>query len=498
MANVIDEQVFAKLRTLRMNPSELCNDTVFLRRAYLDLIGLVPPADEARTFLTDTAPDKRARLVEQLLARPEFADFWALKWADLLKIEERLLDAKGMDVFHGWIRESIAKNKPLDQFARELIAARGSTYENPPANWWRANRDATTRAENTARVFLGTQLNCARCRNHPFERWTQDDDTTTGPRSFARVDYKIVENKAKDKSDQEFKGDQIVLMSGGESVTNPRTNEPATARFLGGETPQTGSERDELQALADWLARSPMFARMQVNRVWFHLLGRGLVDPVDDFRASNPPSHPALLDALAQDFVKCGYDLRQLIRTIMASRTYQLAAEPNGTNADDESNFSHALVRRLSAEQLLDSMAQVLDAPMTFEDHPNARRFAQVPEGRRHYRPIKADIDRFALDFGKRRIISFERSRPHSHKPSRPQRPAAAPSRAPTSLGSPSTVTRNLAADEALLTALSRPTDCLGAGEDDVHPATAADPRRALQDIAWALLTNSKEFLFRR
>jgi hypothetical protein len=175
VVNVIDEHIFAKLRTLRMNPSELCSDTVFLRRAYLDLIGLGPSAEEARAFLADPASDKRARLVEQLLARPEFADFWALKWADLLKIEERLLDPKGMEVFHGWIRESIAKNKPLDQFARELVAARGSTYQNPPANWWRANRDATTRAENTARVFFGTQLNCARCHNHPFERWTQDD-----------------------------------------------------------------------------------------------------------------------------------------------------------------------------------------------------------------------------------------------------------------------------------------------------------------------------------
>jgi len=306
----------------------------------------VPTAEAAHTFTADSDPDKRAKLVETLLARGEFADFWALKWADLLKIEQRQLDYDGMRVFHGWIRESIAQNKPLDQFTRELIAARGSTLKNLPANWWRANRDPITRAENTARVFLGTQLNCAQCHNHPFERWTQDDYYDWAG-LFARLDYKLSGEKAKDTNDKnEFRGDQTVLIKAHGAVTNARTGDPATPRFLGGEKPATSKDRDALLALADWLPHSPMFARMQVNRVWFHLLGRGLVDPVDDFRASNLPSHPELLDALARDFAENGYDLRRLIRTIMASRTYQLAAEPNATNADDETNNSHALVRR--------------------------------------------------------------------------------------------------------------------------------------------------------
>ncbi|HEV7866497.1 MAG TPA: DUF1549 domain-containing protein, partial [Chthoniobacteraceae bacterium] len=366
-SNFIDVHIFKKLRSLRMTPSALCSDDLFLRRAYLDLLGIVPTAETARSFVADPSPDKRAQLVERLLQRAEFADFWALKWADLLKIEERVLDKKGMEVFHGWIRESIASNKPLDQFARELIGARGSTYENPPANWWRANRDPITRAENTARVFLGTQLNCARCHNHPFERWTQDDYYDWAG-LFARVDYQIVENKRKDENDkQEFKGDQIVLLKASGSVTNARNGEPAKPRFLGGEAPKVTPERDEMLALADWMARSPMFSRMQVNRVWFHLLGRGLVDPVDDFRASNPGSHPELLEALAQNFSEHGYDLRHLIRTIMASRTYQLAPEPDATNADDDANFSHGIVRRLGAEQLLDSLSKVLAAPMVFD-----------------------------------------------------------------------------------------------------------------------------------
>jgi hypothetical protein len=362
------------------------------------------------------------------------------------------------------------------------------------------------RAENTARVFFGTQLNCARCHNHPFERWTQDDYYNWSA-VFARVDYKIVENKRKDKNDQqEFKGDQIVLANGSGSVTNPRTNEAAAPRFLGGETPQTGSGRDELQALADWLARSPMFARMQVNRVWFHLLGRGLVDPVDDFRASNPPSHPALLDALARDFVKRGYDLRQLIRTIMASRTYQLASEPNATNTDDEANFARGIVRRLSAEQMLDSMSAVLDAPLTFEDHPSARRFAQVPEGRRHYKPIEADIDRFALDFGKPpRLIasdcerSNETTLPQAFQllsgPLPQQMLTRSDNRLGQILGGDAEPARLL--DELYWSALSRPPADAEQARMSAHITAAADPRRALEDIAWALL-NSKEFLFRR
>ena len=504
--NFIDEQVFKKLRTLRVNPSTLCDDTTFLRRASLDLCGIVPTAEEARAFTADTAADKRARLVEALLVRGEFADFWALKWADLLKIEERQLDVKGMKVFHGWIRQSIAENKPLDRFARELIAARGSTYDVPPANWWRANRDPVTRAEQTARVFLGTQLNCAQCHNHPFERWTQDDyyDWTS---LFARVDYKIVENKKRDKSDtREFKGDQIVLLKASASVMNPRTGEAAHPRFLGGEVPKTSKDRDELLALADWIARSPMFARMQVNRVWFHLLGRGLVDPVDDFRASNPASHPELLEALARDFEKSGYDLRHAIRTVMASRVYQLSSEPNGTNADDETNHSRGIVRRLTAEQLLDSTSTVLHAPLDIEDYPEATRIAQVPEGRKHYHPLKTDIDRFELAFGKPpRLIATECERTNEPTVVQAFQLIGGPAindlltRKNNRLGELTADTRpdREIVEELYWTALSRPPADAERFRFAKHLADSKDKRRALEDLAWALV-NSKEFVFRR
>ncbi len=505
-ANFIDEHVFRKLRTLRMNPSELCSDTVFLRRAYLDLLGVVPSAETARAFVANPAPDKRTKLVDALLERGEFADFWALKWADLLKIEQRQLDYDGMKVFHGWIRESIAQNKPLDQFARELIAARGSTLQNPPANWWRANRDPVTRAENTARVFLGTQLNCAQCHNHPFERWTQDDYYNWAG-LFARLDYKLSGEKPKDENDQkEFRGDQTVLIKASATVTNARTGEAAEPRFLGGESPQVSPERDELLALADWLPRSPMFARMQVNRVWFHLLGRGLVDPVDDFRASNPPSHPELLDALAKDFAANGYDLRRLIRTIISSRTYQLAAAPNTTNADDELNLSHAMVRRLTAEQLLDSISKVLAAPLALEDAPAGTRLTQIAEGRKHYRPKKNAVDHFVTAFGKPpRLIASDCERTNETAMPQVFQLISGPLIQELLTRKENLLHTLIAAgksdpeivDTLFEAALSRPPTAAEMTRSTALLATAPDRRSASEDLAWALL-NAKEFVFRQ
>jgi hypothetical protein len=503
--NFIDELAFAKFQKLRVNPSDLCDDTTFLRRAYLDLLGVTPTAETARAFLADTAPNKREQLIERLLTCGEFADFWALKWSDLLRIEERQLDQNGMKVFHGWIRECIAANMPLDQFAREIIAARGSTYENPPANWYRANRDPVSRAENTARVFLGTQLNCAQCHNHPFERWTQDDYYGWAA-LFARVDYEIKENKRKDENDKnEFKGDQIVKLKGEGSIINPRTAKPALMRLLGAGEPEVSPERDELMATAEWLSQSPMFARMQANRVWYHLFGRGLVDPVDDFRASNPPSHPAVLDVLTKDFVEHGYDLRHLIRTITRSRLYQLAANPNATNADDASMFSHALVKRLDAEQIIDSMSKALSAPLELKGFPEGTRLAQIPEGRQHYRPLKTDLDRFSQTFGKPpRLVASDCER--SNEVTMPQ--------VFTLLGGPimqDLLTRpenrvatwvneiKSAADRVdaiFWTVLSRPPTAEESIRLAGHLESGTEPRKATEDVVWALL-NSKEFLFR-
>jgi hypothetical protein len=499
--NYIDELIFKKLQSVRINPSAVCDDATFVRRAYLDLLGVVPTETTARAFVADHSAGKREALVEGLLTRGEFADYWALKWADLLRIEERQLDQNGMKVFHGWIRESIAANKPLDQFARELVMARGSTYENPPANWYRANRDPVQRAENTARVFLGTQLNCAQCHNHPFERWTQDDYYSWAA-VFARVEYEVKENKRKDTNDQkEFKGDQVVKVGEKGSVTNARTGLKAEPRFLGSGIPDIKDGDDELMAAAEWLSRSPLFARMQANRVWYHLFGRGLVDPVDDFRASNPASHPEVLEALAKDFAENGYDLRHLIRTIMRSRIYQLAAEPNATNADDENLFSRAVVRRLGAEQIVDSASKALDVPLSVPGYPDAKRLAQIPEGRKHYHPIKTDLDRYTQTFGKPpRLVASDCER--SNEVTMPQ---------VFTLMTGSVFQGMLTSGENILAEMPGEDDAAverlywalvgrppGAPEKEhavAHLASGPNRRKQLEDVAWALL-NSKEFLF--
>ncbi|HEX8916767.1 MAG TPA: DUF1549 domain-containing protein, partial [Humisphaera sp.] len=286
-SNYVDDEVFAKLKVLRMNASGLCADEVFARRAYLDLCGMQPTPEEAKAFVADDAPDKRAKLVESLLARGEHADFWAVKWADLLRVEERTLDRKGVEAVHGWIRQAVADNMPLDRFARELVSGVGSTYKNPPANYYRALRDPVTRAETTAQVFLGVRLNCAQCHSHPFDRWTQDDYYGWAD-VFSRVDYTIIENNRKDKNDShEFVGEQVVLEKPDGAMTDPRTNAPVKeARLLGAGKPLAGS-RARLPEVGKWLTTdNRMFAKAQVNRIWAALMGRGLVDPVDDFRAT--------------------------------------------------------------------------------------------------------------------------------------------------------------------------------------------------------------------
>lgn len=510
--NFIDDHVFAKLRTLRMNPSELCTDEVFLRRAYLDLVGILPSSSEARSFVSDPRPDKRAVLVEQLLRRTEFADFWALKWSDLLRNEERALDQKGVNNFHRWIRQSIADGKPVDQFVRELIAARGSTYLAPEANFYRANRDPVMRGEAVAQVFLGTRLQCAQCHNHPFDRWTQDDYYNWAA-LFAKVQYKILQNRRQDSNDQhEFKGEQIVFVARKGEVKNPRTGGAAVPRFLGVDRPVGTGDRDELQELADWITsrENPFFARSQVNRIWYHLMGRGIVDPIDDFRATNPASHPELLDALASDFMEHGYDLRHIISRIMNSRTYQLSSLPDETNASDEQNYSHNWVRRLTAEQLLDCQSQVLGVTPKFQGYPLGVRAGALagsrPERVRGQRGMVSLSDQFLELFGKPpRLLTCECERSTETTMSQAFQLISGPTLNQLLTNPTNRLARLLETggsdlemvDELFWTAVTRaPTE----RESEVATgllASAKGRRSALEDIAWSLL-NSKEFLFRR
>jgi hypothetical protein len=505
--NVVDRLLYERQKALRLAPSALAPDHVFLRRAYLDALGLPPTLDEVRSFLADTRPDKRERLVDALLRRPEFADFWALKWSDLLRNEEKVLDRKGVALLHGWLRRSFAEGKPLNEMARELLAGRGSTYVNPEANYYRALRDPYVRAEATAQVFLGTRLQCAKCHNHPFDRWKQDDYHAFAA-LFARLDYRIVENNRRDKLDKhEFDGEQIVYQTRDGELPHPRTREPVPPRFLGSAAPV--ADADRLRALADWVAapNNPFFARAQANRVWAHLMGRGLVDPLDDFRASNPPSNVALLDALAQELSGHNFDLRHLVRLIMTSRSYQLSATPNDTNGDDETNFARALVRPLQAEVLLDAQAQVIGAAPRFAGFPEGTRAVQlpgvaVPQRRRS----TTEAERFLLAFGKPvRSLSCECERSDDATPQHALlllsgEPLNGMLRAPDNrLGKLLAAGKTDAEiiEELFLAALCRAPTAAEREGVLARLARAKDRRAGLEDLLWALV-NSKEFLLRQ
>jgi hypothetical protein len=504
--NYVDAHIFTKLKSLRINPSGLASDDVFARRAYLDLLGMVPSAEEAREFVTDKRVDKRARLVDRLLARQEFADFWALKWADVLKVEGRTLDEKGMAAFHGWLRDNIAKNRPVDVMVRDMLASRGSTYEEAPSNFYRANRTPSDRAIAAAQVFLGTRLQCAECHNHPFDRWTQDDYYNWSA-VFQQVDYKVLENKRRDTNDQhEFIGEQIVFLNPKLEVSNPRTGEKAKPRFLGAEMPVLAAGQDELQAVSVWLTgdKNPLFAKSQINRIWYHLMGRGLVDPVDDFRLTNPASHPKLLEDLTQDFVRSGFDLRHMIRTIMLSRTYQLDSVPNATNAKDEMNYSHTLPRRLSAEQLYDSLHLALRVRSGLSK--TGERAGQIagPKGGRGS-PDPMSSEAFLVQFGRpRRELSCECERAGDTTIGQIFQFISGPV-VGRALGDKYNRLKSLSSNEdagavvrdlywALLTRAPKADE---AKVIESLLVSAQDRRATLEDIAWSLI-NAKEFVLRR
>jgi hypothetical protein len=508
--NFIDHYVFAKLERLRLNASRLCEDNVFVRRAFLDAIGRAPTLAEAQEFVFDASSDKRARLIDELLIRPEFADYWALKWADVLRTEEKVLDATGVDRFHDWIRNCIAHDMPMDQFVRELVTGLGSTYERPAANFYRANRDAVTRGETTARLFLGVRMQCAKCHNHPFDHWTQDDYYQWSS-VFSQLDYEIGENNRKDRLDKnEFVGEQIVLVSKQDEIRNPNTGKIAKPKMLGGPELPMDANSTRLEAAADWLtsADNELFAKSQANFVWYHLLGQGLVDPIDDFRLTNPASNPELLDALAASLVDSQFNLRELVRTIMNSRTYQLSSEPHATNGDDTTSFSKASIRRLPAEVLLDLQSDLLDTPAEFGGFPLGLRAVQVP-GVERVRPRDEPVkpgDRFLKTFGKpERIMACDCER--SNETTLKQAFALLGEGLNGRLNQPDNRLHQLASsnksnsqivDELFWHALSRPpsqqelTRALEALDSHEVPRS-----EVIQDIAWALM-NAKEFLFRR
>ncbi len=506
--NTIDSLVYADLVPLRIRPSELSADNVFLRRVYLDTCGIVPTAEESRAFLADVSADKRAKLIDSLLARPEFASYWSQKWADLLRNEEKTLDRKGVQVFHRWIKAWIAADKPLNDFAREILSARGSTYATAPANFWRAVRDPYQRAESVAQVFLGLRVSCAKCHNHPFDRWTQDDYHRFAA-LFARIDYRVLDNKKVDDLDKhEFIGEQIVLASTRGELAHPRGGD-AAPKFLGATTPDLGGRADRLGALAEWVAApgNPFFAKAQTNRIWAHLLGRGIVEPLDDFKIANPATNPALLEHLAKVFVDGDYRLMPLVKHILNSRTYQLSASPNETNRTDDAHYSRALVQPLEAEQLLDAMAKAMDTSVKFPAYPYGMRAGEVPatpmQGRR---PAEASGMRFLKVFGKPdRLLTCECER--NEDPGLLQAFQMMTGNLLHALvrEPDNRIGKLLAAktsdatilDELYHAALCRPPTAAESQSLLKSVAEGENHRAAWEDVAWALL-NSKEFLLRR
>ncbi|HTM48397.1 MAG TPA: DUF1549 domain-containing protein [Bryobacteraceae bacterium] len=367
----IDDLALAKLQALRIAPSAPASDSSFIRRAYLDAAGILPTAEEVEDFLQDKAPDKRKKLIDALLERDEFVDYWAYKWSDLLLVSGKKLRPNAVRSYYNWIRDSVKENKPWDKFAREIFTTSGNTRQNGELNYFVLHKDPIELAENVTQAFLGQKLTCARCHNHPLEKWTQKQYY-----QFANLFSRIGQ-----KNGDEI-GDTVVFTKVTGDLNHPRLMKPLPPTPLDGEPLPLDSTADRRVHFAKWLTSpdNPFFARSLVNRVWGNFMGRGFTEPVDDVRATNPASNEELFAALTKDFIEHGFDVKGLIRTIMNSGVYQLSSEANATNQNDNKYYSKYIVKRLSGEALLDAMSQVTGVPSRFAGFPAGTRAMQLPD----------------------------------------------------------------------------------------------------------------------
>ncbi|HEY6404274.1 MAG TPA: DUF1549 and DUF1553 domain-containing protein [Blastocatellia bacterium] len=489
--NFIDDLVLKKLQTLRIAPSEEASDHEFVRRAYLDACGVLPTAQEVETFLADTSTDKRAKLIDALLEREEFVDYWTNRWADVFLVSSSKLSSNAMWSFHNWIRSSVRMNKPWDRMAREIVTASGATLENGAANYYVMHKEPTDLTENFSMAFLGMSVTCARCHNHPLEKWTQKQYYQMA-NLFGRIGMK---NGAR-------AGDIEVYTKPYGEVTHPRLNRPLDPAPLDGAPIAMDAPKDRREHLAEWLTspQNPYFTRALVNRVWKNFMGRGLVEAVDDLRATNPPSNEELMQALCEETARHNFDVKRLIRTIMNSATYQRSSEANEFNLQDEKYYSRYIVRRLKAEVMLDAISQVTGEPTDFPDYPAGMRAIQLPDARVNSYFLKA--------FGRPdRVSACECER--SSEPTVAQ--ALHIINGDTinqKLRAPGGVVDNFVrlgfSDEAIinhlyLSALSRspsPDELKNLRVALKERDSGKDSRRqAIEDVVWATLT-SREFLF--
>ena len=482
--NFIDRHIDRRLGQLNLLPSGQCDDATYLRRVYLDIIGTLPTPAEARKFLDDPSENKRALLVDELLERPEYATYWSLKWSDTLRVDREILGHKAAYAYYRWIRENFENNRPLNEFAAEIIAANGAVKNAPQANFYKAVTESGERSAVLSQVFLGLRLECAECHHHPFDRISQTD--YHGMRAF----FETVSLKPTARG-------EMMMSEGDAKVKHPRSGDDILARPLYGAPTASEEPRREL---ATWMTSTsnPWFSKNISNRIWAHFMGRGLVEPVDDFRATNPPSNPELLDGLSQSFVESGFDAKTLIREIVASNAYQRSTTPNASNVRDEQNYSRALFRRLDAEVLLDAICQVTGVPEKFEANPLGIRAIELwDSGSRHYflklfgRPFRktaCECER-NVDASVAQVLHVLNSSELQNKLSHPNGQLAQwanDHRDNTQL-----------VDELYLAFYGRrPT------EQEVNNAVnyltnGTDRKTAVEDLGWSLL-NSYEFLFNR
>ncbi|MFN0017457.1 MAG: DUF1549 and DUF1553 domain-containing protein [Pirellulaceae bacterium] len=488
----IDELVLAKWKKLHIAPSPACSDEEFLRRVCLDVMGTLPTPQEVRDFLADTAPDKRDKLVERMLERPEYADYWAHRFAELLRVKVGDSSFKDHTVkFHGWIRQSLADNKPYDQFVREILTVAGKRADHPQMDWYRQAITNQVRVEDTAQAFLGLRVSCASCHNHPFENISQSDYWRFAA-FFARVGSVTYGSV-----------DEIKLDENG-MVKHPRSEQPLKPRGFGAAygTPEIEYVKgeDPRLKLADWMSAgdNPYFARAICNRLVGHYLDIGLVDPVDDMRATNPASNPELLDRLAKDFVEHKFNLKHLAKLIMTSRVYSLSTNPTDANKLDTRNYARHYPRRLSPHVLMDAIAGVTGVPTKFDDYPEIKKAVLLPneKGRSDFLDMFGRSSRdtpceceTSLSPNLSQVLYLL----HSDEL---QRKLADKDGICTQLAKSGKSSGEIA-DELFLRTFSRLPRAEERAEAESLLDTAKDKQPVIEDLLWTLM-NSKEFLFSR
>ena len=487
--NYIDEHVHAKLNKLHVVPSDVCSDEVFLRRVFVDLIGLLPTPAEREKFLADADPKKREKLVDVLLEREEFRDVWVMKWAELLQIRTiNGISPKGLQLYDKWLRDKVRSGATIDAIVREVLPASGGTFENPAVNYFQTETAPQLLAENVAQVFLGTRVQCAQCHNHPFDRWTMDDYYGFAA-FFGQVGYKNAQDPR----------ELTVFNSGVGETLHPVGNRPVKPKFLGAAAPDVAPGQDYRAVLAEWLTspENAAFARNVGNVVWAHFFARGIVDPVDDTRVSNPASNADLLAALGAKAAEYKFDVRRLARDICTSRTYQLSTKRNTTNEWDDRNFSRQSVRRMRAEVLLDCISQVTGTTNRFPGLPRGGRAVQIPDGRtpNYFLTTFGRADRATACSCEVKVMPTLSQALHllnGETTTGKIAEGAAVEKLLAAKGDPAAV-----AEELYLRCLGRKQTAAESARIADRLAKADDKKAALEDLFWALL-NTNEFIFNR